>query len=373
MKCSIVGLGTALAPEIVSQADALAMNSDVICESDRQRRLLRTLFSKSGVSSRRTVIPCELGYEWHQRDQAAASEVAVETVFGNGPTTGQRMELYRLHATPLALASATAALHDAGVLPGDITHLVTVSCTGFAAPGVDIDLIRHLGLPSTTQRVHVGYMGCHGAINGLRTVQGLAANDPDACVLMCCVELCSLHFRMQWEPDAIVGNALFADGSGSLIAVGENWGRENPHSDTICKIEATGACLIEDTIDEMSWHIGDHGFEMRLTSAVPDSIEAYLKAWISDWLDQQGLTIDEIQRWFVHPGGPRIIDAVQNALQLRDDQVQVSRAVLNELGNMSSATVLFVMQRNQAQPVRGPAVALAFGPGVMAEAALLSF
>ncbi|QDV67625.1 Alpha-pyrone synthesis polyketide synthase-like Pks18 [Rosistilla carotiformis] len=371
MTCSIIGLGTAQAPEVVSQDEALALSSEVICETEKQKRLLRTLFKKSGVSSRRTVIPYELGYQWHKSD----GEANLEGGGGDGPTTAQRMALYKQHATPLALGSATAAIHDAAVLPGDITHLVTVSCTGFAAPGVDIDLIRLLGLPRTVQRVHVGYMGCHGAINGMRTVQGLTAADPNACVLMCCVELCSLHFRMRWDLDGIVGNALFADGAGSLVVAGENWEAKHPHSDSICKIEATGACLIEDTTEEMSWHIGDNGFQMRLTSGVPDCIQTYLRAWITTWLGSHGLKLDDIQRWIVHPGGPRILDAVQEALQLQPNQTQISRAVLNDLGNMSSATVLFVMERNQAQTQRfeGPAVVLAFGPGVMAEAALLRY
>ncbi|QDS87759.1 Alpha-pyrone synthesis polyketide synthase-like Pks18 [Rosistilla ulvae] len=369
MTCSIIGLGTAQAPEVVSQEDALALSTDVICETDKQKRLLRTLFRKSGVSSRRTVIPYELGYHWHKSD----SESNESGTGGDGPTTAQRMSLYKKHATPLALASATAAIHDAAVLPGDITHLVTVSCTGFAAPGVDIDLIQLLGMPSTTQRVHVGYMGCHGAINGMRTVQGLTAADPNACVLMCCVELCSLHFRMRWDLDGVVGNALFADGSGSIIAAGANWETKHPHSASICKIEATGACLIEDTNDEMSWHIGDHGFQMRLTSGVPDCIKTYLRSWICQWLNSQGLKIEDIQRWIVHPGGPRILDAVEEALHLQATHTQVSREVLNDLGNMSSATVLFVMERNQSQRCEGPAVVLAFGPGVMAEAALLRY
>lgn len=373
MTCSIIGLGTAQAPEVVSQEDALALSSEVICENDKQKRLLRTLFRKAGVSSRRTVIPYELGYQWHKSDQAARQEAGEATGGGGGPTTAQRMTLYQQHATPLALGSATAAIHDAAVLPGDITHLVTVSCTGFAAPGVDVDLIRLLGLPNTTQRVHVGYMGCHGAINGMRTVQGLTAADPDACVLMCCVELCSLHFRMRWDTDGIVGNALFADGSGSIIAGGENWAKKHPHSAAICEIEATGACLIENTTDAMAWHVGDHGFEMRLTSDVPECIKTYLHAWIVRWLAAHDLKIEDIHRWIVHPGGPKIIDAVQDALQLDPSQTQCSRDVLNDLGNMSSATVLFVMERKQAHPHTGPAVVLAFGPGVMAEAALLRY
>lgn len=365
MQCSIVGLGTALPAGAVEQEDALAMSSDVICDGPRQERLLRTLFRKSGVRTRRTAIPWQLGYEWARTDGGESASAVATCDVAHGPPTGHRMNLYAKHAPPLAQKSASAALANSPVSAGEITHLVTVSCTGFSAPGVDLHLIHHLGLPPTTQRVHVGFMGCHGAINGIRTARGLAAADPGANVLLCAVELCSLHFRMTWDDESMAGNALFADGSAALVI--------NNHSpaEQGLSIVDTRSCLLPDSGDKMSWMVGDHGFEMKLSGAVPDVIATHVRPWLIDWLAEHDLTIDDIGDWIVHPGGPRILDAVVDALQLPDDSVALSREVLSELGNMSSPTVLFVLERSLAQKRPGPRVVLGFGPGLVAEAALL--
>lgn len=366
MKCSIVGLGTALPPEQVAQEDALAMSAEVICEDAKQERMLRMLFRKAGVSSRRTVIPWQYGYKWKKESLGIEDDASVAVTGSvDGPGTAERMQLYAEHAPPLAIAAARMALKDSGIDASEATHLVTVSCTGFEAPGVDIELIRGLPLSPTVQRVNVGFMGCHGAINGIRTVRGLVAADPSALVLMVCVELCSLHYRMTWDEEGIIGNALFADGAAAIIATADNSRQQ------IGEVIDTGACLIEDSSNEMSWVVGDHGFQMRLTGRVPEFISANLKKWITEWLASHDLKIDDIAGWVVHPGGPRIIDAVEESLDLENSHTQRSRDVLCELGNMSSPTVLFVLERLRAESVSGPVVMLAFGPGLMAEAALL--
>ena len=252
--------------------------------------------------------------------------------------------------------------------PAKVTHLVTVSCTGFAAPGLDWQLLDALGLSPQVQRVQVGFMGCHGAINGLRTARGLAAADPDAVVLLCAVELCSLHYRMNWESDAMVGNALFADGAAAVAVVGS---QRSDEFDCGIPILDCASIRIPDSSDQMSWRIGDHGFDMTLTGEVPSSIQKHLKTWLSQWLAQHGLSQGDISQWIVHPGGPRILDATEAALGLGRNALTHSREVLSELGNMSSPTVLFVLQRSIEAGETGPKVILAFGPGLVAEAALL--
>ncbi|MCH7686894.1 MAG: type III polyketide synthase [Planctomycetes bacterium] len=353
MSFSILGLGTAVPPNCVSQEDALEMSTELICEDTRQQRLLRTLFRKSGVENRHTVIPWKTGYAW-KRDS------------GRGPTTAERMRLYTEHAAPLARRAAAKALEEAEIDHRNVTHLITVSCTGFDAPGVDVDLIQSLGLRPTTQRVHVGYMGCHGVINALRVARGLAASEPNACILLCAVELCSLHYRLTWDDEGIKGNALFADGAAALVGA-----NRAPARSTIWNVRGTGSCLIPDSVDEMSWRIGDHGFEMRLTSRVPALIEEHLNRWMSAWLDGFGQTIDTVGTWAVHPGGPKIVDAVENALCLPANACSMSRQVLRQLGNMSSPTVLFILDRLRRSEPALPIVALGFGPGLTAEAALL--
>ena len=359
MNCSITGLGTAVPPDRMLQDEVLNMSTQVICEDTRQERLMRTLFRRAGVASRHTALPWRFGFEWKQRSDPLKP--------GHGPRTAERMSLYSRFAGPLAVTSAKHALDDAQMRPGEITHLVTVSCTGFEAPGIDVRLIQLLGLRPTTQRIHVGFMGCHGAINGMRAVQGLVAANPKARVLLCAVELCSLHYRLRWDDEGIIGNALFADGAAALVATGD--AGDQP---AIWDIEGTGSCLIPESTDEMSWHIGDHGFEMRLTGQVPKSIERALRPWMAAWLDSLNCSQNEIGAWAVHPGGPRIIDAVESALNLTPAATSVSRDVLRTHGNMSSPTVLFILDRMRKSSTTGPIVTLAFGPGLMAEAAFLT-
>src|SRR5205085_4734747 len=252
-----------------------------------------------------------------------------------------------------------------GISPQQITHLITVSCTGFAAPGVDVQLLSSLGLPNETQRIHVGFMGCHGAINGLRAAHALAALPSTGHVLLCAVELCSLHYRFQWDPERMLGNVLFADGAAALVC------RKAQAEHTGYRVAATGSCLIPDSTDAISWRIGQHGFEMSLSARVPDLIAQHLRPWLSGWLERQGTSLDEIRSWVVHPGGPRIVSAVEESLHLASDATALSRQVLAEYGNMSSPTVLFILQRMRERQAAGPCVVLGFGPGLMAEVALL--
>ena len=359
MTCAILGLGTAVPVESFSQEAALEMSTAVVCEDARQERMMRILFRKAGIEKRGAVIPTSLGHDWKQRPDTLNP--------GHGPRTGERMKLYEEFSGSLATSASQAALDDAQVDAVEITHLVTVSCTGFGAPGVDIGLIEDLGLPGTTQRINVGFMGCHGAINGMRVVQGLVAANPNAKVLMCAVELCSLHFRMAWDDEGIIGNALFADGAAALV-VSADAGNQTP----LWNISGSGSCLIPDSRDAMSWHIGDHGFDMRLTGRVAESIEDSLQPWMTSWLNSLDCRQEDVGGWAVHPGGPRILDAVETALSLPQDATANSRKILREHGNMSSPTVLFVLDRIRKLGTPGPIIALAFGPGLMAEATFLT-
>jgi predicted naringenin-chalcone synthase len=274
------------------------------------------------------------------------------------------MATYEDKALPLALRAAEAALNDGGIDPSQVTHLVTISCTGFAAPGVDIGLMKRLKLPPTTERTHVGFMGCHAAINGLRVAQAFGDADPAARVLMCAVELCSLHYHYGWNPKRMVANALFADGAAAVV------GGKDP-DDNHWNVAATGSCLFPDCESAMTWHIGDHGFDMTLSTRVPNMIAANLRPWLEHWLGKSHLRLSDIAAWAIHPGGPRVLTDVENALDLTPDLTAVSREVLGECGNMSSPTVLFLIDRLRRRGAPRPCVALGFGPGLVAEAALM--
>jgi predicted naringenin-chalcone synthase len=225
--------------------------------------------------------------------------------------------------------------------------------------------MRGLGLPATVERTHVGYMGCHGALNGLRVARGYADADPGARVLLCAVELCSLHYYYGWSPGLMIANALFADGAAAVVGAPA----AAAPADAWCAA-ATGSCLVPDSAKAMTWTVGDHGFEMSLARQVPALIAQHVRPWLEAWLAREGVALEEVGSWAVHPGGPRILDAVEEGLGLPRAATAVSRAVLAEHGNMSSPTVLFVLGRLWAAGAPRPCVALGFGPGLVAEAAL---
>jgi predicted naringenin-chalcone synthase len=299
-----------------------------------------------------------------------------------GPSTGERNDRYAREALPLGQQAAAAAMEEAAVAADQVTHLVVVTCTGFYAPGLDVGLIEALRLPPDTQRVQVGFMGCHGAVNALRVARGLIAADPDSKVLIVCVELCSLHYQYGWETDRVVSNAIFADGAAALVlSAAADPGAKSisaavPDSSTDRGVAgpvlaATGSWLIAQSQSAMTWRIGDHGFEMTLSAEVPGIIEAALRDYLIGWLAQHELTIGDIGGWAVHPGGPRILRAVQSTLELSDDHLRGARQVLADHGNMSSPTMLFILQRFARENRPRPWLMLGFGPGLVVEVALL--
>lgn len=378
MGMHIVGLGTSRPEHTIRQQDAALMAQACNCRTDRQRRMLMELYRRSAVESRASVL---VGADAGNGTPGESAADAVHEFYelphdgnGHGPTVGRRMDVYAEQALPLATRAAEDALERAGILPGAIDQLVTVSCTGFSAPGLDIRLIGRLGLRRDVGRTMIGFMGCHGAINGLRVASAL----PSRAALLCCVELCSLHFQYGWNPQQIVSNALFADGAAALVGV-------TPHDDAppdndAPRLIATGSYLIPDSLDGMTWTIKDHGFAMTLSPRVPQIIRQHLRPWLAGWLGEHGYTIEQIEGWAIHPGGPRVISSVESALGLPRGAGDVSRQVLAECGNMSSPTVLFLLDRlwrtnarfDPELTPRRPVVALAFGPGLVAEAALFA-
>ena len=288
------------------------------------------------------------------------------------------MEAYEQHAIGLAAQSSAAALESAAVFPRQVTHLVTVSCSGFAAPGLDIRMIQHLGMRQSVLRTNIGFMGCHGAINGLRVAEAMCRSDRRAVVLLNATELCSLHQQYCDDPQQLVANALFADGSASLVLRQPK--RSADAADEIDAATAYPACwqvvdtasqLLPDTEDMMSWKIGDHGFRMTLSPRVPAVLTTVLRGWLSGWLAKHGLSIDDVPHWLIHPGGPRIVEACGEALDLPPKATAPSLEVLAQHGNMSSPTVLFLLERLVRADASGYAIMLAFGPGLCIEAALL--
>lgn len=345
-------IGTALPPSAWPQDRIVELG--VIAAGDEARRgRVRSVFSRAGVRNRSLAVTNDNGPWFYDRPDL--------------PTTAERMRLYHHAAADLAATASASALADAGVSSGDITHLVTASCTGFQAPGVDITLIERLALPPATQRTHVGYMGCHAAINALRAAAALASQDPRARVLVCCVEICSIHLQHADTPERDIVNALFADGAGACV-VSQKEPRDAAGKNAVGRLVSTSSMLWPDTRDLMQWRIGNHGFEMVLGRDVPKAIREHTQAWLAEWLSQASLEIDDVDAWAIHPGGPHIIDAAAEALGLGPSDTSASRRVLTEHGNMSSATLMFVLDALARETSFKHLVGIAFGPGLAGEA-----
>ena len=295
------------------------------------------------------------------------------------PSTKQRNLTYSHHATIVAVEAAQNALADSTYRAIDITHLIVVSCTGFSAPGVDVQLIQQLGLSTTVARTLIGFMGCHGALNGLKSAHDICQANPNARVLMVCVELCTLHFQIEDSIESVVTNALFSDGAAAVILSANlpllSPGQVGPNK--VLVYRGGHSLVLQDSQDLMSWTISDTGFLMGLSSLVPGIIGHHISDYVAKVLESYDLSLSDLDFWAVHPGGIQIVRQVQAALDLSQAKLQESYDVLRDYGNMSSPTVLFILKQildrvkqetSPTEPQTGSA--MAFGPGLSIEYAL---
>ncbi|PZU95803.1 MAG: type III polyketide synthase [Pseudanabaena sp.] len=292
------------------------------------------------------------------------------------PTTFNRNQIYADYAPKLALQASQQVIADAKLDPQDITHVITVSCTGFSAPGLDIYLIKKLGLSATVSRTMIGFMGCHAAFNGLKTAHAICQSDRQAKVLLICVELCSLHFQIANTLENTIINAIFSDGAAAAILEAKSF---SDAEGKLAYIDGS-SLLIEDTQALMDWRIGDTGFLMGLSPQVPEAVAAYLPDYLQNLLASHQLTQKDLEFWAIHPGGRKIVDQLQLKFDLADAMVADSYEVLRQYGNMSSPTILFVLKRildrHQSVQATNPkssldnGIALAFGPGLTIEGCL---
>jgi predicted naringenin-chalcone synthase len=355
MSFSIWGMGTAVPSQSLSQERAAELINLASGYDDEQSRWVESLYRGAGVRRRHLLMLEHL-------EEILKSPGGVARF-----TTGWRMGRYEEAILPMAAEAANGALASAGMAASEVTHLVTVSCTGFSAPGFDLALYDRLGLRPVVQRTHVGFMGCHGAMNGLRVAAAYAGSDPSARILVCAAELTSLHFRYEPDPRLSVVNALFADGAAAVA------GRAKaPNEAGSWNLVASGSVLVPDSAEAMTWRIGDQGFEMTLSPKVGALIGEHLRPWLESWLDAKGQAFGDVATWAIHPGGPKILDAAEAALGLPGSATEDSREILAAYGNMSSPTVLFLIDRLRWRQAPLPCVALAFGPGLAVEAALFA-
>ena len=365
MSFAILGIGTTVPPNRYSQEEAAGVAKIASCENEEQADVLQVLYRQTHIAYRHIIHDQNVYADFMHGTGDAGSSYRPKEPGDWGPDTAQRMALYDREALPMAMRSSEQALAEAGIAPSSITHLVTVSCTGFQAPGFDIGLIKGLKLSSGVERTHIGFMGCHGSFNGMRVARAYTQSNPNARVLLCATEICSIHYYYPWNPKRIVGNALFADGSAALVGVHPKHAPKDAWREV-----ANGSCLFPDSEHAMTWAIGNHGFDMTLSAKVPNMIASNLRPWLEDWLKSHNLKIGDIASWAIHPGGPRIITSVEESLGLVPGVAWASREVLTQHGNMSSPTVLFIIDRLRRENSLRPCIALGFGPGLVAEAAL---
>ncbi|MEM8825968.1 MAG: type III polyketide synthase [Pseudomonadota bacterium] len=343
----INAIGTANPPHDIHGAyvDLIAARLD-----DRHEKLFRRMAKRAGISHR---------YSVFTPGEANGDAADAEGFFRHGdyPGTAARMARYEKEAPALALASIAELAPD----PNEITHLIVCSCTGFTAPGLDQQIVTALGLAPHVERTVVGFMGCYAAVNSLRLAHHIVRSDAAARVLVCNVELCSLHFQDTSDLEKTLSSMLFADGATAALVTADETG---------FALEDFRAAAISDSADAITWRIGDSGFDMHLSGEVPRHIETALKASVAadDGGLLRGRAAADYDTWAVHAGGRTILDAVERGFGLPGDALAPSRGVLDRHGNMSSATLMFVLAGMLASGRDvGRGMGMAFGPGLAAE------
>ena len=325
-----------------------------LLEDRRAVAVFDRMVDKAQISHRYAVLP----------PAADPEGIAVDAtgVYSRGhfPDTADRMRLYEKHAPDLA--ERTVAGLELGADARRITHLIVTSCTGMYAPGLDLELVQRCDLEPSVERTMVGFMGCYAAINALKLARHIVRSEPASRVLVLNLELCSLHLQQTTNLEQMLSFLVFADGCAASIVSAEPVG---------LALDRFHAVVLPETAGLITWKIGDRGFDMFLSGRVPQAIRAGLRAGAPAILD--GAPAGAIDRWAVHPGGRSVLDAVEQGLDLGPPALAASRDILDRFGNMSSATVMFVLQTIAAAAAPGErGCAMSFGPGLTAETMLFT-
>jgi len=334
-------------------------------DSERDRRIIHHVYRQSDIGYRHSV--CE---DFANPEAAGLFPPDASGKIEN-PGTQARNDVFIRESRKLGVKVAGRALAACPeIRREEITHVVTASCTGFGNPGLDYYLVTDLGLKPSVQRYHLGFMGCYAAFPALRMAQQFCEADPRAVVLVLCLELCSLHLQINGGPDSVLANALFSDGAACAVV----HARPELAARSAYRLDRFASGLAVDGEKAMAWSVGDHGFNIVLSSYVPDIIGANIEELVAPVLAEAGMERKDIAFWAVHPGGKAILDKVEKALALPADALAVPRDVLRRYGNMSCATILFVLKEFLRQPDRDaetPVCAIAFGPGLTIELGIL--
>jgi predicted naringenin-chalcone synthase len=351
----IISIGTAVPAYCHQQMDILQFMQTIYAANETDKRKLRFLYQQSGIKQRYSVIadysrPIE---DWKFYPQTENLEPF--------PSLEQRMTIYNKQAPLLSVDAIRDCLnhvHD----PKKITHLVNVSCTGMSAPGLDLQILELMDLEKNISRTSINFMGCYAAIHAIKIADAICKADNEAQVLIVCTELCTLHFQREATLDNITSSLLFGDGSAAILLSGNDNNHEGLYIDNFYSE------VIPKGKRDMAWELSSNGFLMTLSGYIPDLIEEDFDKIVERALQKETLSKEEISHWCIHPGGKRILEAIYKSLAFSNGQLSTSYKVLNELGNLSSASVVFVLkemlkERKQIKKLFGAA----FGPGLTVE------
>lgn len=351
---------TAVPPTSYTQEFAREFMKRLPLYGEKERAFLDRIYKGTMIERRYSVIE-DYGkpfaeYQFFARTQDLLPE----------PTLAQRNDLFITWANRLA-GEAVSRLFagPAQIEPSSITHLITVSCTGFSAPGFDYHLVTALGLSERIHRYHIAFMGCYAGFPALKLAHTICSADPAARVLIADVELCTLHFQFKPEPDTMVANAIFADGAAAALVSAD----PPVAGTTALRLDRFCSRIVPESHEAMTWRVGDNAFDMRLSAYVPRLIKRDIASIVRDTMDASETEREAAAWWAIHPGGRAILDRVASELALPAAALEDSFAVLRDYGNMSSATIFFVLQRMLERRAEGPVFAVAFGPGLTIESA----
>lgn len=350
----IVSIGTATPAHKHNQKDILQFMQQVYALDATENRKLKFLYNLSGIDTRYSVVPdySHTMSEWKFYPHSENLEPF--------PSLEQRMQWYNKFAAPLSV-DAIRNCTDGIVHTNEITHLITVSCTGMSAPGLDLQVMELLDLPKQVYRTSINFMGCYAAIHGLKLADAICKTDTNARVMIVCTELCTLHFQKDATQDNIASTLLFADGSAAALVTHDSFAQKGVH------LKSFYSEVVPKGKRDMAWELSSTGFLMTLSGYIPDLIEEDFEPLVMRALQHAQVSKNEIAQWCIHPGGKRIVDAIQKSLQLDADAVQTSYDVLRQFGNMSSPTILFVLKELMQHKNDGAVFGAAFGPGLTME------
>lgn len=352
---NIISIATAVPDHCHKQDDILLFMQEVYQLDEIEKRKLKFQYHQSGIEQRFSVLP-----DFSIR-KGSDSFFSRETKTKN-PGLEDRLKIYDKESSDLSVKAIQDCIRGF-IAPQDITHLITVSCTGMSAPGLDLQLAEKMGMRNDIFRTSVNFMGCYAAIHALKIADMIAKSNPEANIIIVAVELCTLHFQTDLSADNAASSLLFADGCAAVLI---------SNTITVQKrivVDSFFSRIATEGKSDMTWEIGSNGFQMRLSGYIPQLIEADIETLVTDVLEKAGIGKESVHQWCVHPGGKRILDAIERKLNLPTNALDFSRNVLKNYGNMSSPTILFVLkdmfENNYVS--QDNMIGMAFGPGLTME------